>query len=180
MDSTVPTILRPWVRIPSKPSMFLYSQIFYYTYLSLCWEKNENKQNVCLNLALDLVTTCYGCKAEFLWPACSWLGWGSMSIGLPSKSHCEFIKKCWPTLKKQSTLFNWPLFGQPVIFPPYYLPLRWGTSLRGEADMKSIAIQWTFPSAAFNVTLLWSILSTGESSNSSFGQKQQSSWRWWW
>ena len=43
-----------------------------------------------LNLALDLVTSCYSCQT-----ACCWLGWGSRSIGDPNKSHysgCGAIK----------------------------------------------------------------------------------------
>ena len=39
-----------------------------------------------LNLALALVTSCCGCQTARWRPACCWLGWGSMSIGDPSKS----------------------------------------------------------------------------------------------
>ena len=40
-----------------------------------------------LNLALGLVTSCCSCQTTWWRPACCWLGWGSMSIGDPSKSH---------------------------------------------------------------------------------------------
>ena len=42
VDSTAPTILPPWVRVPSTPSMLSSFIVQYVLYLS--WEKNKNKQ----------------------------------------------------------------------------------------------------------------------------------------
>ena len=43
MDSVAPSILPPWVQIPSTPSK-LFPLSNFVLYLSLCWEKDENKQ----------------------------------------------------------------------------------------------------------------------------------------
>ena len=42
VDSSAPTILPPWVRVPSTPYMFLSFIVKFVLYLS--YEKNENKQ----------------------------------------------------------------------------------------------------------------------------------------
>ena len=40
-----------------------------------------------LKLAISLVISCCSCQTARWRPACCWLGWGSLSIGDPSKSH---------------------------------------------------------------------------------------------
>ena len=53
-------------------------------------------RQVGLNLALGLVTSFESCHTGYWGPARCWLGWGSVSVGDPSKSHyggCGDYKK---------------------------------------------------------------------------------------
>ena len=59
----------------------------YYRHLIAPSSSPDFSCKVVLNLALGLVTFYCSCKTEYWGPACSWMGFGSTSIGDSSKCH---------------------------------------------------------------------------------------------
>ena len=87
-----------------------------------------------LNFALGLVTSCCSCQTACWRPACCWVGWGSMSIGDPSKSQLGGIG----VYKKVSAI--WSIFNVSKKSSD-----QDSTAALPTIVFRRLAVQWSFP-----------------------------------